>query len=149
VGRHKFPLLGSAGASLHPLEPSDNPEDFVEFSDDLWEPSRRQFAVKVWGDSAEPEMRHGDYALITVDPGFRYPGFFTLIQSREQGYLVKLTKQGPQDLEFHSVNERYPPVIIEGEWEMVGIVIGWKRDKGKGRYIEAGEKEGLKPGFRD
>lgn len=181
VGRRYFPIVGRAGAAAHPIEPGEA-DDFMEFSDDLTDRNRAQFVIQVWGDSAEPEFRHGDWILVTKEPNFTFPNFFCVICNPTHEYLVKLSKRtstprggseprelggNPQTtepsrtaethrtsaeryaLEFHAINPAYAPVILEEGWEMIGFVVGWKRERAPGSYIEAGERTGLRPGFRE
>lgn len=147
VGRRNFPILGSAGAAAHPIEPGDA-EDFMEFSDDLVDRHRFQFVIKALGDSGESEFSHGDWFLVTKDEGFRLPGFFCVIRTPDHQFLVKLSKSTDDGLEFHACNPEYKPVTLGDGWEMVGYAVGWKREKGTGKYIEAGDRDGLRPGFR-
>jgi SOS-response transcriptional repressor LexA len=149
VGRRVFPVLGSAGASTFPLSPGDDPEDWVEFSDELYDRHRDQFAIRVWGDSAEPDMRHGDFVLVVKDPGFRLSGFFVVAKSPDQGFVVKECAGGEGAIELRSVNSKFEPVKVGDGWEMIGYAIGWRRDRGLGVYLEAGDKTGLRPGFRE
>jgi len=149
VGRRVFPVLGSAGASAFPLEPGDQADDWVEFSDDLYDRFRDQFAIRVWGDSAEPDMRHGDFVLVAKDPSFRLPGFFVVAKSPENEFVVKVSSPNGDTIQLLSVNPKTPAVVVGDGWEMVGYAMGWRRDKGHGVYLEAGDKTGLKPGFRD
>lgn len=149
VGRRLYPLLGSAGASAFPLETGDTPDDWVEFSDDLYDRHRDQFAIRVWGDSAEPDMRHGDFVLVVRDPNFRLNGFFVVAKSPENEFVVKVCNVTDTGIELASVNPRTSPVQVGDGWEMIGYAMGWRRDKGLGVYLEAGDRTGLRPGFRD
>jgi len=149
VGRRVFPVLGSAGASAVPLSSSETADDWVEFSDDLFDRHREQFAIRVWGDSAETDMRHGDFVLVAKDPAFRLNGFYVVAKSPENEFVVKVCTVKGDKVELTSVNPKTPAVVIGDGWEMVGYAMGWRRDKGLGVYLEAGDKTGLKPGFRD
>lgn len=122
----------------------------MEFSDDLTDDFRDQFVIRVMGDSAEPDIRHKDFVLVTKEPGFRLPGFFVVARTPTYEFVVKvLGVDAPQRLSLRSVNTKTEPIALEDGWEMVGFVVGWKREREPGSYIEAGEKTGLRPGFKD
>lgn len=148
VGRRDFPILGQAGAAAHPILTSSNPEDWMDFSDKLTDRHRFQCVLKVLGDSAEEEMSHGDWILVTKDETFRLPGFFCVICNAEHEYLVKVSHRKDGELEFHAPNPEYKPVTLGDGWEMFGFVVGWKQENGPGEYIEAGHRDGLRTGFR-
>lgn len=150
VGRRAFPVLGRAGAALVHLDsPEASADDWMDFSDELYDRHRDQFVVKVWGDSAERDMSHGDWVLVTKEPGFRLRGYFVVVKNTEHEFLVKVLAGTVENPEFHSVNAEYPPIKAGEGAEMVGYVCGWKRDRGLGQYSEVGGRDGLKPGFRD
>lgn len=121
----------------------------MDFSDELYDRFRTQVVIKVWGDSAEEDMRHGDWVLVTKDPNFRLTGRYVVIANEEHEFLVKILRNTENGLEFHSNNPEYPPISLKPGFEMIGFAIGWKRDKGAGKYLEVGDRDGLKPGFRD
>lgn len=147
VGRRLFPLVGSAGAAQFPIESEGaTEEDFVEFADALWTDSARRFAIRVRGDSMEPELRHGDFVLVHPDPAFRLSGFFVVVQHNYE-YLVKvLVRDENRQLVLAPLNKDYDPIPIDEDgWEMVGWVCGRKRERGSGAYLEEGDNAGLRP----
>ncbi len=144
VGRRLFPLVGHAGAAAFGLssEGVGIAEDWVEFSDDLYRPDR--FAVTVKGDSMEPRIRHGTYALIEPDPN-PPEGVFVAARSGEHEYVVKTLRVVESRRELHPEKSGYP-VLVPGEgWVMIGYVVGLRLEKGKRKYIEEGDNDGIRP----
>ncbi|MEQ1935597.1 MAG: S24 family peptidase, partial [Fimbriimonadaceae bacterium] len=126
VGRRFFPILGRAGAAAFPVE-SGEPEDYMDFSDDLADRWRDQFVIKVEGDSAKPAMRHHDWVLVTADPAARPIEHYIVVRSSDNGFLVKVLTGQDGDWWLESENAAYPPMKLEEGGEMIGFVVGWKR----------------------
>lgn len=146
VGRRLFPLMGRAGAAAFPIESeSSEEEDYVEFSDDLFLRNSSQFAISVWGDSMEPRFSHGDFILVTLDPDFRAAGRCVVVRDPDGRYLVKGLGRSGEEWILVPSNETYEKIAIGTPgWEMVGYATGWRRDRGKGSYIEEGDRSGLR-----
>lgn len=149
VGRRLFPLIGSVQAGSYPAFESDNPDDWEDFSDGLYNPAYDQLCTTVRGDSGEPTIRHGDVVLFNRMPGFQTPGFYVIVAHRGEGALVKILRRAkpgsPHELELVPENPNYPVVPIDDDqYRMVGPIIGQKR-KGRRSYVEIGDPDGLRP----
>jgi transcriptional regulator with XRE-family HTH domain len=145
VGRRLFPLVGIAGAAAFPV-PSElsDPEDYVEFSDALYVRGLEQFAVRVWGDSMEKRFFHGDFVLVTADVNFRAPGRCVVVCDPEGRYLVKGLFRDGEGWKLRPANPAYPECRMDDPgWSMVGYVTGWRRERGRGSYMEEGDRAGL------
>lgn len=145
VGRRMFPLVGIAGAAAFPV-PSEleDPEDFVEFSDELYVRGLEQFAVRVWGDSMERRFFHGDFVLVTADANFRAPGRCVVVRDPEGRYLVKGLFRDGEGWKLRPANAAYPECRMDDPgWSMIGYVTGWRRERGRGSYLEEGDRAGL------
>lgn len=143
-GRRLFPLVGRVGAALIPVE-SDGEwsEDYIEFSDDLFDPTR--YAVQVRGDSQSPLIRSKDYVL--VHPCEDTPvGLFGVFGDEESHHVIKLLKYDSDGRPaLHSINPDYPPMSVPDTWTKVGYVVAVRRERGPGRYFELGDNDGLSP----
>ena len=145
VGRRLFPLLGHIGAAEFPVDPGDA-EDFVEFSDDLYSESPQRYAVRVSGDSMEPTWKANDFALVHPDRSFRTTSMYVAVQFECQP-LIKILLRGTNgQMYLVPENPQYEPIPIDQEgWEMIGPVVGFRREFGSRRYKEWGENYGLIP----
>lgn len=142
VGRRLFPVLGEGGASAFPLEPSEPTEEYVEFSDDLYREDR--FAIRVKGKSLEGRVSRDSYALIQpcADPE---PGLLVAARDENYNYVIKVLKRVNDRWELHPINPDFP-VIIPGEgWCVEGYVVGLRHQRGKKKYLEEGDDDGIYP----
>lgn len=141
--RHLFPVKGSAGGAVAPVASSESfYEDWVEFSDMLYRPER--FAIQIAGDSMSPRLQHGDYLLI--QPTSKPPsGVLVVVKTPEGEFACKLFKQEGTKATLHCLNEDYPPVEVGLQWEVIGMVVAYRRQLGPKRYIEEADGAGLRP----
>lgn len=142
VGRRKFPLMGSAGASVFPLESADpDPDDFVEFSDELYRPGR--FAIQVKGDSGGDVFQHGDYILVQPSKSVQ-PGLLAVARSQDYEFLIKemVIENGRPIL--RPIADGYPDILPGDQWEVVGYAVGRRKERGYGRYLEEGDNAGMR-----
>lgn len=142
VGRRKFPILGCVGASSHPVEsPEADPDDYVEFSDDLYRSDR--FGLRVIGDSNFPYIRHKDEILVQPAKVVA-SGLFVVFRSPEFEYLVKLKGYDAGRVAYQPLNPSYEEIIPADGWELVGYVVGLRRLFGRKSYLEFGDDDGLR-----
>lgn len=142
VGRRKFPLIGTAGASAFPLEQEEaTPDDFVEFSDELYRPER--FAIQVQGNSMSRRIQHGDFILVQPS-GNCEPGLLAVARNEAYEYVVKeLIIKGDRKV-LHPLEPGYDDIVPGEGWIMVGYAVGRRKERGRGRYIEEGDNAGLR-----
>lgn len=142
MGRRKFPVIGTAGASAFPLETSSDPDDYVEFSDDLFHPER--FAIRIKGISMEPEIPNGAFVLIhpTNDPPY---GLMTVAKNDQSEYVVKVRRKIDGQDFLMPLNPDYEPIKPGEGWEMVGFVVGIREEWGHRKYRESGDNDGIRP----
>jgi phage repressor protein C with HTH and peptisase S24 domain len=145
VGRRAFPIRGIAGAAEFPsIEVDSDPEDYEEFSDELYSASVDRFFVRVRGDSMEPTWEHGDLALIHPDPTCSINGIYVAV-THADGALLKVLFVRAGEYYLVPENPNYQPVKLEKGWHMVGYVVGQKRIMGHRKYLEMGDTDGIRP----
>jgi SOS-response transcriptional repressor LexA len=144
AARRKFPLIGSAGAATFPLASTADPEDYVEFSDELYRPER--YAIRLVGDSMEPRIPADCYVL--VQPHENPPvGMIVVARSGEYEYAVKVRRVNDGEIVLVPINPNYETITTDEGWRMVGYVVAYRKNrdpKGK-KYIEEGDDDGLRP----
>ena len=98
-------------------EAVEYPEDWVE----VLSSSPRLFALRVRGDSMEPEFAEGD--IIVVDPD-RDPisGSFVLVRNRDGEVVFKHLKQYGDKWILCPLNPRYPEIEMNEEHEIIGVI---------------------------
>jgi len=141
VGRRMFKVLGSVGAAAVPIRSSDaDPDDWMDFSDDLYAPER--FALRIRGNSMKPFVEDGWYVLVQPSPVTEY-GFATVYENGEAEYTLKMHRKGPSGPFGHSLNRaESEDVILKEGWKVVGYVVGRKCKRGT-RYFEEGDPNGM------
>lgn len=148
AGRRSFPILGKVGAAVFPIsnwspDAAGADDDYVEFSDDLFQINR--FAIVVKGDSQEPLLRNGDVVLVHPDPDAPL-GLFGVFADENQRAVVKIRRRDAEgDERLYSVNGDYPPMKIPEGWECIGYLVALRRNRGRGKYWELGDNDGLSP----
>lgn len=146
VGRRLFPVLGEAGAAEFPLAsegaPVEQATEFVEFSDDLYRPER--FAIRVKGDSMLPRIKHGTYALVQPDPE-PHVGLLAVARNDRYQYVVKVLRNHDSNLVLFPLNPDYDPIEPGEGWCLVGYVVGLKEERGRRKYLEEGDNDGISP----
>ena len=145
VSRRYFPILGSAGAAIFPVASADAiPEDYAEFSEDLYRSDVDRFAVIVNGDSMEPRLKSGD--VILIHPTTACPsGRMVVFRTTDHEYAVKVLRRDAKGERFEAINPQYDAIEPRPDWQLVGFVVGWRRDSGRKKYIEEGDNSGLGP----
>ncbi|AIE86971.1 hypothetical protein OP10G_3603 [Fimbriimonas ginsengisoli Gsoil 348] len=142
MGRRLFKVLGTAGASSFPIETSDEWGDYVEFSDDLYHPDR--FAIRVRGESMEGRIPHNAYVLVHPDP--KPPaGLLTVARNESHEYVIKILKQRRGDWVLIPINPDYDEIKPGEGWKIVGYVVGIREERGRRKYREEGDNDGLRP----
>lgn len=145
ISRRYFPILGSAGAAIFPVASADAmPEDYAEFSEDLYRSDVDRFAVIVNGDSMEPRLKSGD--VILIHPATTCPsGRMVVFRTVDHEYAVKVLRRDAKGDRFEPINPAYDAIEPRPDWQLVGFVVGWRRDSGRKKYIEEGDNTGLGP----
>ena len=99
-------------------------EDAVEYPEDWVEvlsSSPRLFALRVHGDSMEPEFTEGD--IIVVDPErIARPGDFVLARKGHNEVVFKQLKKYGDKLYLRPLNPCYPEIEMTEEHEIIGVV---------------------------
>lgn len=143
AGRRLFPLVGSVGAAEYPIESVEFPaEEFIEFSEDLFRSD--QFVIRIEGDSMYPRFEHGDYILVQPDP-HPAPGLIVVIRTAENKFATKVLREKEGQLVLAPINKDYAEIKLEKGMMMVGYAVGHRRERGRGRYLEEGDRGGLRP----
>ncbi|MEI3478660.1 MAG: helix-turn-helix transcriptional regulator [Bilophila sp.] len=94
----------------------------------------RMVLMKVYGDSMEPEIRHGDMALIDQSKQQIYPHTIYAVGVNEEIYIKQIETRPGHRLVLRSLNERYEPIEVDLRGDMaesvriIGKVIWWCRE---------------------
>ncbi len=90
--------------------------------------------MKVYGDSMEPEIRHGDMALIDQSKQQIYPHTIYAVGVNEEIYIKQIETLPGHRMLLRSLNERYDPIEVDLRGDMaesvriIGKVIWWCRE---------------------
>lgn len=94
----------------------------------------RMVLMKVYCDSMEPEIRHGDMALIDQSKQQIYPHTIYAVGVNEEIYIKQIETRPGHRLVLRSLNERYEPIEVDLRGDMaesvriIGKVIWWCRE---------------------
>ena len=119
--RGKVPLISwvSAGVwreAIDPLEPGDA-EAWIETTSPVM---RHTFALRVQGDSMEPDFPAG--VLIVVEPDLDpQPGDYVIAKNGDEATFKQLVKDGA-DWYLKPLNPRYPIKPLESPCKIIGVV---------------------------
>ena len=90
--------------------------------------------MKVYGDSMEPEICHGDMALIDQSKQQIYPHTIYAVGVNEEIYIKQIETLPGHRMLLRSLNERYEPIEVDLRGDMaesvriIGKVIWWCRE---------------------
>lgn len=105
-GQVRLPVLGQVRAGL-PMEAIENVEDHVTLDRAL--APGADFALRVKGDSMEPDMRDGDLAL--VERCSQAPsGAHVIARVDESETTVKLFRRKGKEVWLEALNAKYKPI---------------------------------------
>ncbi len=123
----RLPLVGTVRAGV-PVEAFESVESHLVFDPAV--AGAADFALRVRGDSMEPDMRDGDLAL--VQRTSQASSGETVIALVDEGEAtVKLFRRKGEDVWLEALNARYQP--IRGRpFEIVGRVLGLVRSFSNG-----------------
>lgn len=83
----------------------------------------RAFALKVAGDSMEPEFREGEYVVVDPDIEAASGDFVVAALGRDEATLKRYQRDGGRDW-LVPLNSRYPTLDMTGtDWRIVGRVM--------------------------
>ena len=94
----------------------------------------RMVLMKVYGDSMEPGICHGDTVLIDQSKQTIYPHTIYAVGVNEEIYIKQLETLPGHKLRLRSLNERYDPIDVDLHGDMaesvriIGKVIWWCRE---------------------
>ncbi len=132
------PLVSaSLSAGVGSLETDGEILDFFAFRSD-WLCRKgnpdRMVLMKVYGDSMEPEIRHGDMVLIDQSRQQIYPHTIYAVGVNEEIYIKQVETLPGHRMILRSLNERYEPITVDLRGDMaesvriIGKVIWWCRE---------------------
>jgi len=121
-GQVRLPVLGQVRAGL-PVEAIENVEDHVVLDRGI--AKRAQFALRISGDSMEPDIREGDLALIERAAEAANGDVVIAHVSGEGTATVKFFRRRGRDAWLEAANRKYRN--IRGPFEVVGRVVGFVR----------------------
>ena len=90
--------------------------------------------MKVYGDSMEPEIRHGDMALIDRIKQQIFPNTIYALGVNEEIYIKQIETLPGHRMLLRSLNKRYDPIEVDLRGDMaesvriIGKVIWWCRE---------------------
>ncbi|MCB2218083.1 MAG: XRE family transcriptional regulator [Desulfobulbaceae bacterium] len=85
------------------------------------------FALRVIGESMEPGIKHGDYVLFVNDREAR-PGDIVVVNDEFGESMIKRLKEKDDEFYLVSDNPAYPTVRPNGDYRIMGVVIGGWRE---------------------
>ena len=132
------PLVSaSLSAGTGSLETDGEILDFFAFRSD-WLCRKgnpdRMVLMKVYGDSMEPEIRHGDMVLVDQSRQQIYPHTIYAVGVNEEIYIKQVETLPGHRMILRSLNERYEPITVDLRGDMaesvriIGRVIWWCRE---------------------
>lgn len=130
---NSIPLLGRIAAG-EPILAEQNVEDNLPF-DPKFFGSENAFALLVKGDSmTEEQIRDGDLAIISQQPDAEHGEIVAvLVEGLESEATLKMLRRNNGDIELHSANPAYQPLIFKGKdrarVRILGKLIGVVRRK--------------------
>ena len=117
-GNYYAPILGqtAAGRPIEYGDPITNPEMIAV-------PKNADMALRINGDSMEPEYLDGDTVFIHLQPDIEN-GQIGVVEIEGAVTCKKVIKSNSH-IELHSLNKKYSPIIINGgQFRILGRVIG-------------------------
>lgn len=112
----KVPIISWASAGDWE-EAIEYPEDWVE----VLSSSPQLFALRVHGDSMEPEFTEGD--IIVIDPDrSAVSGSFVLVRNGEGNVIFEQLKVYGEKTILRPLNPRYPEIEMTEDQEIIGVV---------------------------
>ncbi len=87
---------------------------------------RGAFALKVSGDSMEPNIKHGDYVLFVIDREAKH-GDIVVVNDEFGDSMLKRLKIKDNTYYLTSDNTAYPTFTPNGDYRIMGVVIGGVR----------------------
>ena len=94
----------------------------------------KMILMKVYGDSMEPEIRHGDMALIDRSKQQIFPHTIYAVGVNEEIYIKQIETLPGHRMLLRSLNKRYDPIEVDLRGDMaesvriIGKVIWWCRE---------------------
>lgn len=133
-----IPLVAaSLSAGVGSLETEGEVLDYFAFRSD-WLCRKgnpdKMVLMKVYGDSMEPEIRHGDMALIDRSKQQIYPHTIYAVGVNEEIYIKQIETLPGRRMILRSLNKRYDPIEVDLRGDMaesvriIGKVIWWCRE---------------------
>lgn len=99
------------------FHPGDNGESLVPTTVPV---KRHTFALRVSGDSMEPEFKEG--AILIVEPELEaQPGDFVIVKNADEETTFKQLIKDGADWYLKPLNERYPIKLL-GRSKIIGVV---------------------------
>lgn len=121
------PIIGSAAAGL-PVFSEENFEGFASMYNVRKNKFGEVVGVNIVGDSMEPKISAGDIAYIKLQDDIEHDsiGAFNL----NDGIVIKRMIKNKKNIELHSSNRKYPPIIItkNDDFRVLGLLIGLYKD---------------------
>ena len=116
--RGRVPIISwvQAGDWAEAYEPI-TAEDWIDVTCEV---RRSTFALRVVGDSMEPDFKEG--SIIVVEPDMQVePGHYVIIRNGDEATFKQLIKDGT-DWYLKPLNERYPIKPLDPNMRIIGVV---------------------------
>ena len=134
----KIKVVGTVSAG-----PGDTSVDYVE--DDAWVPMSLQklggIGYVVDGESMMPALQPGDVAIFR-EVRQPYANYTFLVKNDQGEYRCKNIEWKNNRWTLVSLNPEYPDEPLNS-WQILGLLIGWYRNRGKYEKLEA-DPDGLR-----
>lgn len=120
----RIPVVGQIAAG-QPILAWENIEEFIAVDRAFLENGQETFALKVKGDSMEPEIHEGDFVIVRRQTSAQ-PGDLVCALIGEEA-TVKVLKKISGSFFLHALNPKYRDIIFDGNTTICGKVIGLLR----------------------
>ena len=119
----KVPLISWVHAGDFAM--AENPEDVTECEEWVWAMTKgpNVFALRVEGDSMEPEFREGE--IIVVNPHIAWEaGNYVIVKNQDGEATFKQIKKKGDRWVLHPLNPKYEDIVVDNrELYVVGVVV--------------------------
>lgn len=121
---YRIPVLGKVPAGM-PMEVSEYTNEYIAVPG----APKDCFALRVHGESMEPNIRHDDYVLFVIDRESR-PGDVVVVNDEFGDSMIKRLKEKDGEFFLVSDNPKFPTFKPNAHYRIMGVVIdAWRQLK--------------------
>ena len=121
---YRIPVLGKVPAGM-PVEVSEYTNEYIAVPG----APKGCFALRVHGESMEPNIRHDDYVLFVIDREAK-PGDVVVVNDEFGDSMIKRLKEKDGEFFLVSDNPKFPTFKPNSHYRIMGVVIdAWRQVK--------------------